>query len=580
MAVSPADFYAYSRATGAPVPEDPEERAAMAPEVLEFRRNQLKAPSDEGNALQTLGAVALAGAAALGAGLAGRRFLRGRQQLPKAPAKSATAGVVQQDLSAIRRIAEIPAPTVKESKVVSPSAPAPTTTENALPVDPTDRLLGELQEMRAARQKTTPLEVTGEELSNYALARLKGVRPATPALTDIQESLGQQAQSQFINAVESGEDQITGRINAQLQRNEDFDFKEGVLTDRLPEDQTQVNQAQTFLQEQRQKISAGLSPTRRERALAANPEIAEAAELYASTGDPAVLSRLSATPSSPLTVRPAVQTELKREEIPLGMFYEAKPKFEFTEPLEDKDINLTNRISSLGAEQQRVRNRLQEIDETEPMLRYAMASEGPEGGEYSKMYNTLQYEKSQLPDPESFNADLSDAIEERNYVRRQIQSLQDLGPKYEMINRQEGVRPFYETTAEGQIIPETLEIRTGRPSVDIGPKSGGGRQFSAYDPDTALKSSVGIYGVEPRDFPIADPGMKPTMLLPEERKATLRRKPESGPAVQEYIDKTRRMRMATPEQRKSSLEVSEALRRATIEGRDPQMVLRNLGFNV
>ena len=44
MALSPADFYAYSRATGIPVPEDPYEKAELAPQVLEFRRNQLKAP--------------------------------------------------------------------------------------------------------------------------------------------------------------------------------------------------------------------------------------------------------------------------------------------------------------------------------------------------------------------------------------------------------------------------------------------------------------------------------------------------------------------------------------------------------
>jgi hypothetical protein len=32
MALSPADFAAYSRATGTPYPEDPEERAQLAPE--------------------------------------------------------------------------------------------------------------------------------------------------------------------------------------------------------------------------------------------------------------------------------------------------------------------------------------------------------------------------------------------------------------------------------------------------------------------------------------------------------------------------------------------------------------------
>ena len=37
MALSPVDFAAYSRATGAPYPESPEERAQMVPEVRAFR---------------------------------------------------------------------------------------------------------------------------------------------------------------------------------------------------------------------------------------------------------------------------------------------------------------------------------------------------------------------------------------------------------------------------------------------------------------------------------------------------------------------------------------------------------------
>ena len=51
MALSPTDFYAYSRATGTPFPEDAEERAQMAGDVINFRRNQLRAPAkqeDEG----------------------------------------------------------------------------------------------------------------------------------------------------------------------------------------------------------------------------------------------------------------------------------------------------------------------------------------------------------------------------------------------------------------------------------------------------------------------------------------------------------------------------------------------------
>jgi len=96
MALSPADFYAYSRATGAPVPEDPEERARLAPEVLAFRRNQLRAPQSEEqkgpNALATAAGVGLALAGGIGAALGARRLLRG-------PKQSATAGVKQVNLA-------------------------------------------------------------------------------------------------------------------------------------------------------------------------------------------------------------------------------------------------------------------------------------------------------------------------------------------------------------------------------------------------------------------------------------------------------------------------------------------------
>jgi len=78
MAISQADFYAFSQATGAPVPEDPEARARIAPQVMEWRRNQLKQPEEQSNIVDTLGKIAL-GAGTLAAGIAGFRALRGRR---------------------------------------------------------------------------------------------------------------------------------------------------------------------------------------------------------------------------------------------------------------------------------------------------------------------------------------------------------------------------------------------------------------------------------------------------------------------------------------------------------------------
>jgi len=102
MALTPADFAAYSRATGTPYPEDPQERAALAPEVIQFRQNQLRAPQQESNPLAALGAAAL-GLGALAGGVALSRRL-GR--VPAQATASTQPNLTQkgiQDVSAIGR---------------------------------------------------------------------------------------------------------------------------------------------------------------------------------------------------------------------------------------------------------------------------------------------------------------------------------------------------------------------------------------------------------------------------------------------------------------------------------------------
>jgi hypothetical protein len=297
-------------------------------------------------------------------------------------------------------------------------------------------------------------------------------------------------------------------------------------------------------------------------------------ELYASTGDPAVLSRLSQTPSSPLTVVPRVQTEIKeKEEIPTGMFYKTTGRPEDVGNLIAEDIDLTNKISSLGAEQQNVINRLEEIDQLEPQLRFAAADEPEQGVYYSKLLNKMMFEKQNLPDPTSLTVDIGDAMAERDFVRSRMESLESLGPTYKMIERQEGVRPFFQVDpVSNEPIPGTLEIRSGRPAVQLEEaKTGGGRGYAMYDPGSQTGSSIGVYGIEPRNYPIADVEMRPSALQREETKMTLRRGsyPEFETAVR-----------STPEQKRRSLDVSEAMRRARIEGRDPQSVLKQFGIGI
>ncbi len=310
MALSPADFYAYSRATGAPIPEDPQERAEMAPEVLEFRRNQLKAPQQESNPLGALGTAAAAVGALAGLGFGARALMRRDQQIPKGPAKSATAGVRQVNLAdmeqAVRRIAAEPAPSQapptrqevyaavakkpeselpkvyrpkgdiydRISRAVDPDAiqadtlitdpntgeifargrspqsfaetyvslrPALTGQRTDLPTArtpgtfkefsqgitgaPSDIVDALIQKYEEDYRRAEPFQYGSELSRQAAIARkneqliddvLAEVRGGQTNLTDIQDQEIINTRDQFINAVESGEDQTTGRLIKQV----------------------------------------------------------------------------------------------------------------------------------------------------------------------------------------------------------------------------------------------------------------------------------------------------------------------------------------------------------------------------
>ena len=87
MLLQPADFYSYSRATGTKPPENDQERAAMAVDVIDFKRNQLRAPSPEDNEGRDLGLVAL-GAGILGSIIGGRQIARRTAQTKEVARKS------------------------------------------------------------------------------------------------------------------------------------------------------------------------------------------------------------------------------------------------------------------------------------------------------------------------------------------------------------------------------------------------------------------------------------------------------------------------------------------------------------
>ena len=142
-----------------------------------------------------------------------------------------------------------------------------------------------------------------------------------------------------------------------------------------------------------------------------------------------------------------------------GQLFKSGTFGEFVDDLESKDVNLTNRISSIGAEQQELVGRRKQLEEDSLMIKSAMDQEPADKDSYSRMYGQMQYEMQNMPEPASLNVDIGDAIAERDHVRAQLKGLNELGAQQFLIDQTEGMRPFYEVNpATSEIIPETLEI--------------------------------------------------------------------------------------------------------------------------
>lgn len=612
MALSPADFAAYSRATGAPYPESPEERAEMVPEVRAFRQNQLQRSDNQGSETLALGIGLGLGLAGLGAGALKMRG-RGKGQPKKDTAGKSSvkmADLSDQPVPKSKTQVYADVATKAEEDLPQVTRPSGGVDESMLVTDPetgeiyrrggdasirskqaqetlNDRVnqllsevsVGESGEMLAGpevaaetrqmtgtessrqsaavrraekqeeslaknilseladsetaariarnRQKDkarvsdymsdvlesviSETEFTSETIpsdilklaeragtgnidaqdvntfKNWAEGTFKNdpvvlgeinetlssttFSPKTSTLTETYEALGEPAaQVQNIEALDTASDQAAAPVERVVQRNEDVD----------------VAAAQSFLNQQRDKLQAqGLSPTRVERVLASNPELIEAAELYASTGDEAVLSRFSEQPSSPVTVKPKSalsldKLSLDKDELATESLFKTGTFGEFVDDLEGKDIDLTNRISSLGAEQQQLVGRRKQLEEDSLMIKSAMDREPADKDDYSRMYGQMQYELQNMPDPASLNVDIGDAMAERENVRAQIKGLKEVGAQQFLIDQTEGSRAYYEVNpTTNEIISETLEIRPGRKSIEL-TKGGGGRNVSEF----------------------------------------------------------------------------------------------------
>jgi hypothetical protein len=461
-------------------------------------------------------------------------------------------------------------------------------------------------------------EAVKEQFSPRSYIEQSGAVAPAEDLTSLQQRNFAQVADQNINAVESGEDQMTGRVRQQLQRNEDLNLSDidaleeqtqniniaaAQTEDGAPVDQAKgMTSAARFMQRERDEIASQLgeqgiplSPSRIEKELANRLSGSEAwtygpkytqrkqALQLGATYEPAFFENLK-TPS----VRIAGET------IPTEQLKEPVAMQATAQRLQEKIKNKRDWLGQVRLEEQKNKVRLMNVNKNIEQLQ-AYQNEVTDflssGKASPEQIRLGQQRLSDLSlDLDRLDTQQSELTNRVFYGDKRIagarssveQSISELElPKKLKSGIEEGQRLFFEVDPlTNKPLPGTQELRSEKYAIDTEPKTGGGRNYAMYDPESQTGSSVGIYGIEPRDYPIADPELRPTALQREETKVPLRRMPTEGPALETYIEETKRARAATPETKQRSLEVSEAMRRARIEGRDPNMVLRNLGFNL
>lgn len=695
MVLSPADFDAYSRATGRPVPEDQEERGRLVPEVREYRSNQLKLPETKqqqgSGLLEALGiGAALLGGGALLAGALGRK---GGVRMGNAQqaAKEAVQNVNVRDVSDVYRAAGRPAPS-KPAPTAAPSPqPSPTprpagsrqggvsladlsrlsgtepkgllrgrqpggaitqfaprgeltdlsitevpvvdittqvqtpkpssgkdfiagyfkqsatpagylTEAEVAPInDRADELLQEreLNRQRDIARRIRAQDATiigkGERLLDQLLSESRAGQQPVVAVEQVvpeslvakQQTIGARVADQTANAIDAAEDQMTGRIKSQLQRNEDLDLSQievleemteqnrqwmmeqdepinqvaSQLPDGLPVDQAEQNAGafakkqlmQTRMQQARQQLAQeGYKGLALEKELAKRTNIKQASELYAATGDPSVLSLASETPSLPLTITPKTSAQLGssntsfiNEEIPTSSYYEPwKEREAESGGLVYADIYHTNQISNITAKLEGTPEFIDNPEYVNFIEQTNMAMNAMRQGDQMArkifIINRDLLRNNQAPAPKLANPEHKTLLNQLNYaqqaredVRNRQSALALQAERFPQIQKVvqtgEGTRVFGEVDPETkEIIPETMEVRAGRPSLPAG-------TASETATGRAIRGRVGAEGTVAGPYPgIRESGAIQTesTLRPE----SLRYRGEAGRAAYEAAD--------------------------------------------
>jgi hypothetical protein len=493
--------------------------------------------------------------------------------------------------------------------------------------------------LSAIRKETNTVQAAAQEDFANQYLRNQGYT-AADTLVDQQQGRIVGQVDHFANAVNSAEDQTTGRVKAALQRNEDtnlaaiemaedavdqqlarltqqspeaassIDVDAAInqvasqLKDGLPVDQAeQMTSAARFMQRERAEIASQLgeqglplSPSRVEAELANRLSGSEAwkygpkytqrkqALQLGATYEPQFFENLK-TPS----VRIAGET------VPTEMLKEPVAMAETAERLQEQVEAKRNWLGQVRLEEQKNKVRLMNIDKNINELENykneisSFLSSGKATSEQARIGSQRLSDVSlDLDRLDTYRNELMKDVYTgekriqgaRAYTEEAIAGLQL--PQKLKSGIEEGQRVFFETDVTGQIIPETMELRSERPMITTDPKGGAGRNLAEYtvperideeirviqgggrirdyDPETGapvqrwqpntadIGREIDIYGIRPSSEFRADPEMRPTKTYPSKT-----------PLTQE----------ATPE-RLTSVELSEQVRKSA----DPQAFLQ------
>ena len=618
MALSPADFVAYSRATGTPYPESPEERAQMVPEVRAFRQNQLQAPQQQESNSLALGLGIGLGLAGVGGGLLG---LRGRAK--KAPKKDVAgkSGVKMTDLS------DQPVPKSKtqvyeevaakaEEDLPQVTRPSGGVEESMLVTDPetgevyrrggsasvrqqqaqeglNDRVnellkdvsFGEAGEMLAGPEVAAETrQMTGTESSRQSAAVrrlekqeekqakniLSELAQETPTLTETYETFGEPAaRAQNIDAVDTASDQLDSRFESTVQRDVDsvFEGKPAVAAEKLEvygpvsaEDTAALARDQ-MVNLRAQLEAEGLRPgtTRFERALAERFKTGETTKL----GELGVTGRSLeqvTLPSGPM--RQTVQSVETSQ----------SPTF-FTRSVANVGGDLSSDVTKAASGTSiRGRSRIQNQPE---QFRQRVDSSGRRiDDEFGVELTELDLDTGES----RFSRQVVDPITGKltpEYApkgQRAVQLFQGEGQPTKTMYIPEsdpggiGIYGEERSFASGPIVKvdPSMEIdpATKRPIPTDKPKAG---QYTK----TAQRKPTDLPYPQKKGGDLTDMS---TPQLETFASNAVKKNPRAAQAAMGELERR--------ETSKLSMQASEAVRRANIEGRDPQMVLRSMGFGV